>query len=190
MQNLVLAALNHLILTQPWAQARLQPFTGRHGRIMAGPLRIGFVIALDGQLLATEAQRHDVTIELPDDAPLRWLRDRAALMGAAQVSGSADFAEALGFVFKHLRWDAEADLARLVGDLAAHRLTRLGRGLAQRTTTGVSRLGANLSEALVDEYDLLIAAADLQAHASAVAQLDEQCARIEARLQRMEQRRR
>lgn len=189
MQNLVLAALNHLICTQPWAQARLRPFYGCHGRLIAGPVNIGFVIALDGQLLAASALQDDVTITLPADAPQRWSGDPAAVMAGAQVSGRADFAEALGFVFKNLRWDVEADLARIFGDLAAHRLAGLGRRLAQQAGTGTRRLGANLSEALVHEHDLLIETSALAAHAVAIARVDDQCTRLEARLLRVEQRR-
>lgn len=60
-----------------------------------------------------------VSITLPADAPLRALTDRPALMASAQISGSAEFAECLGFIRRNLHWDVEADVSTLVGDIAA-----------------------------------------------------------------------
>jgi ubiquinone biosynthesis protein UbiJ len=52
-------------------------------------------------------------------------------MAKAHISGSADLADALAFVFRHLRWDIEEDLSGFVGDIAAHRLAAVGKRLAE-----------------------------------------------------------
>ena len=64
----------------------------------------------------------EVSISLPAAAPLLALQGKDAVMRAARIEGSAEFAETLGFVIRNLRWDAEEDLSKVVGDIAAHRI--------------------------------------------------------------------
>jgi hypothetical protein len=67
---------------------------------------------------------------LPDDAPLIRADRSASLFSAATISGSADLAETLGFVFRNLRWDIEHDLSRVLGDIVPGE-PAAGKGLAQ-----------------------------------------------------------
>lgn len=48
-----------------------------------------------------------VSIQLPADAPVRALSDRASLFASATIAGSARNSRSSGFVFRNLRWDAE-----------------------------------------------------------------------------------
>jgi ubiquinone biosynthesis protein UbiJ len=51
------------------------------------------------------------------------------------VDGDVMLAASLGELARHLRWDAEEDLSRVLGDVAAHRLAGLLRaGLARFRT--------------------------------------------------------
>jgi len=136
-----LRALNHLLADAPWARERLQPFAGQRARItFSSPLpplpavKIAFHINDNGTLdpipAKSIANEVDVDITLPAGAPLAAFRGRDAFMEGVQVSGSAQFAEALSFVLRNLDWDAEEDLSRIVGDVAAHRLVNGAKNLA------------------------------------------------------------
>ena len=87
-----------------------------------------------------------VSISLPADAPLRDLIDRPSLFASGRISGSAELAECLGFVFRNLRWGAENDLSRLVGDIAARRLVAGGKQLAHWNQQQTKNIALNLAE--------------------------------------------
>jgi ubiquinone biosynthesis protein UbiJ len=52
------------------------------------------------------------------------------LLRAVDVAGNARLASEVMFLFRHLRWDAEEEAAKLIGDVAAHRLAGMARGVA------------------------------------------------------------
>lgn len=178
--------LNHLLQAEGWALARLKPFAGQHARFELGPLAQSFVVAGDGSLHAcNESASAAVTVRLPDDAPLRLIKDQASLFGSARIAGSADFAEALGFVARNLRWDVEADLARAIGDIAAHRVVGSGRRVAAGLTDGLQRFAANLGEFAGEERAPVVATAESTAFRLDLARLSEEMARLEARIARL-----
>lgn len=182
LQRATFAFVNHLLAAEGWARARLKPFAGQHARFELGPFAQTFAVAGDGSLNACgDAAPAAVTVRLPDDAPLRFLTDRASLFASARIEGAADFAEALGFVARNLRWDVEADLAGLVGDIAAHRIAAAGRLLRASGAAQAQRLGANFGEYLLDEERLLVRRAEAGAFAREIATLADQLARLELR---------
>lgn len=142
-----LSALNHLLDAAPWARARLAPFAGRRARIelSAPALELEFRIAADGRVESLGAGDADVTLCLGD---LPALLRRDDLLRGVRVEGAADFADALNQVLRHLRWDAEADLARGFGDIAARRLAGAARALALSHVDAARRLAGNLGEYL------------------------------------------
>ena len=165
-----LQAANHLLAAAPWARAKLAPFAGRRARLVLGPLPVDFRIAPDGSFESLGAGAPAVEIVLPATAPFALLEGREAMMRGAHIAGAADFAEALGFVLRHLEWDAEEDLSRVVGDLAAHRIAKTAGAFAAAQADGVRRLAENLAEYLryeqpagVDKAALAAFAADVDA---------------------------
>ncbi|MDR2838781.1 MAG: hypothetical protein LBV49_09520 [Azonexus sp.] len=186
-QRVPLAALNHLLADASWARERLRPFAGSVVRIEGGlPMPLLFGIDQNGLLtLADREEPATVTLTLPADTPARLLLDRANLFAAARIEGPADLSEALAFVFRHLTWDAEADLARWFGDIAAHRLTRLGRHLTNTAREGLTRLAGNAAEYAQHESGLLANREAISAFAAEVNALRDDLARLEKRLQRL-----
>lgn len=178
--------LNHLLAADGWAQARLKPFAGQHLAIHAGSFAAAFVVT-GGGTLAPSASRDAaaVTIRLPDDALLRLPSGRASLLARSRIEGSADFAEALGFLGRHLQWDMEADLARIVGDIAAHRLVMGGRHLAAIGSDTLNRLQSNIAESLIDNPDAPVSRTELQTRTGTIADLADRLTRLEQRLERL-----
>ena len=127
----LLAAVNHLLGQAAWARQKLAPFAGHAARIKMPPFEAAFLIGADGCISApAEEAELEVSISLPAATPLLALQGKDVVMRAARIEGSAEFAEALGFVIRNLRWDAEEDLSRLVGDIAAHRIVKGGKEFA------------------------------------------------------------
>ncbi|MBK1681488.1 ubiquinone biosynthesis accessory factor UbiJ [Rhodocyclus tenuis] len=187
-----LRLVNRLLGAERWASARLAPFAGQVARIEYRNWSVAVVVDAAG--LLTEAANDAiplVTLRLPDDAPARLLGDRESLFGAARISGSAEFAEALAFVARNLRWDIEDDLAQLLGaspfaDIAARRLLAAGRQFGAWQRDAAQRGARNLSEYLLFERPTISTREDLRAFCSDVDQLRDDCARLEKRLQRIE----
>ena len=183
----VLAAINHLLAGEDWARERLSPFAGQTARFEFGALTLPLAISADGLFVAAgRVAPADVTITLPADAPLRLLTDRGSLLSAAQLSGSAQLAENLGFVFRNLRWDVEADLAQFVGDIAAHRLVAVGSRVASWQRQQAVNLAANLAEYFTEENPTIARRDDVADLCAQVAALPPELDRLEARIAALE----
>ncbi len=144
----VLQAFNHLLAAAPWAREKLVPFAGKRARLVLGSLPLEFRIAPDGTFESLGTGEPAVGIVLPVHALLALPEGREALLRDVRISGAADFAEALGFVLRHLDWDAEEDLSRLVGDIAARRLVRTAAGFVAARAEAGRRLAENIAEYL------------------------------------------
>jgi ubiquinone biosynthesis protein UbiJ len=185
-----LRIVNHLLADESWARERLQAFAGQSARLECGPLRLPLLISpsglfVDGNRAASEAEP-GVTITLPGDAPLRALADGRSLFALAHLSGPAELAETLGFVFRNLRWDAEDDLARFVGDIAARRLVAGGRQIARWHWRQASNLAQNLAEYLTEESPTIARRPDVADFCAEVGRLPQQLECIEARIAALE----
>jgi ubiquinone biosynthesis protein UbiJ len=144
----LLQACNHLLAAAPWARTKLAPFAGRRARILLGRWPLDFRIAPDGTFESLGTGEPDVVIALPATAPLGLTKGREAMLRDARLSGAADLAEALGNVLRRLDWDAEEDLSRIVGDIAARRIARAAGGFLAQQAAIARRIGENIDEYL------------------------------------------
>ena len=182
-----LRIVNHLLAGEDWARDRLQPFAGQTARLEFGALTLPLAISGGGLFVAAGRDAPaEVTITLPADAPLRALTDRPSLFAAARLSGSAELAETLGFIFRNLRWDAESDLAQVIGDIAAHRLVAGGKQLARWHRQQAVNLAANFAEYFTEEDPSIARRADVADFCAQVAALPSQLGRLEARIASLE----
>ncbi|WP_310452717.1 hypothetical protein [Sulfuritalea sp.] len=180
------AAINHLLGQAAWAREKLAPFAGHAAQIKLPPFEAAFLIGADGSISAPAADAVlEVSIALPATTPLLALQGKDAVMRAARIEGSAEFAAALGFVIRNLRWDAEEDLSNLVGDIAAHRIVGGTREFAAWQRQAAQNLAANLAEYFTEEQPLIARQADIAAFAEDIDRLRDDVARLEKRLQRL-----
>lgn len=184
--RLILPALNHVLAAESWAEERLRAHRGAHFRVEAGPFSLLLAIDPQGRFAAAEeAAAPDVVLTLPGDAPLRLLLDRDGLFASVKLSGAADIAETLAFVFRNLQWDAEGDLAALIGDIPARRLVRFGRSLAQSLAAAMRNAVANIAEYSVEEAGWVTARRDADDFVAAVWKLQEDLAALDRRIGRL-----
>lgn len=185
--KLLVSALNHLLQAEPWARERLRPHAGVQVVIVGGPLQLNLSIDEHGLLVAGEPSGiiPGVTVSLAADTPARLLVDRSSLFSSVKIAGAVDIAESLAFVFRHLRWDAEADLANLVGDVPARRLALLAGRLGHQVQESTKRLIDNVTEYAVEDSSLLAAKRDVVSFGTAVDQLRDDLARLEKRIDRL-----
>jgi ubiquinone biosynthesis accessory factor UbiJ len=184
-------ALSHLLEAAPWARERLAPFAGRTLEVRA-PLApaLRFTVAAGGLLeLAAEGAAPALVVALGPQALPAAVRGADHLMRAIEVTGDTRLAAEVMFLARHLRWDAEEDLSRLVGDAAAHRLASGARALAAWHADAARRIGESLVEYALEERRILAPRAELEALGAALARLRDGIERLEKRVERLEGRR-
>ncbi len=101
-------------------------------------------------------------------------------------SGDAELAAALQYLGKHLRWEFEEDLSRVVGDVAAHRIASTARDFVAWQKEAGLRLGQNVAEYLTEEAALVAPPAALAQFGREVADLVDALERLEKRLDRLD----
>jgi len=184
-------ALGHLLEAAPWARERLAPFAGETLELRAPPApALRFTIA-GGGLLEPAAQdaAPALVVTLGPAALPAAVRGEEHLMRAIDVNGNARLAAEVLFLVRHLRWDVEEDLSRLVGDAAAHRLVAGARSLAAWHADAARRIGESLVEYALEEKGIVAARTQLDAFAAALAALRDGIERLEKRVERLEGRR-
>jgi ubiquinone biosynthesis accessory factor UbiJ len=132
-QRRLVLLLNHVLMQEPEARARL---TRQAGRVVEARWRV-FVVRLSatpaGLLdLASTAATPDLTLTLVEESP--WELAQAALRGdkpPVRIAGDVQFAAEINWLVEHVRWDLEEDIARVIGDAPAHAMGEAGRKMVQ-----------------------------------------------------------
>lgn len=192
LSSIFLSATNHLLSQAGWARARLQPHAGRTARLSVAPVvDLDFSVAADGHLAEWSGEdAPEVLLRLAaGDLPKLLIEGLETAMRHVRIEGNADFADALGFVFRHLRWDAEEDLSRVFGDIAAHRMVEGGKQFASEGRRSLERMGGNVVEYLTEESPLLVPRTVLPPLAQDVVDLRDALARLDKRVSRLEKQR-
>lgn len=179
-------SLNHLLRQSPGAAEALLRHAGASVRFDLTLAQVDLRIADDGYFSEAAIDAPDAIIR-----PTAALLTRLPFFGRdalrfAEYSGDPALLATLDRVFKQLSWDAEADLAPLVGDIAAHRLNQFGRDAIAQATQAFSALGLNAGEYVVEEAELMARGVDVARFTHAVDTLADDVARLDARLRLLE----
>lgn len=185
---LSVATINHLLAQEAWARDTLMRRAGKVACIDMGQLRLRMRVAKDGMLEAAgEDDPADVTIHVkPGDLPL-ILQNRDRAFSYVRIDGDAEFANTISQLSKGLRWDAEHDLERLLGPIAATRLVGGARAAVAQATGAGRRLAENVAEFLLEERRVLVRPDSVDAFADDVSRLRDDVERTSKRIAKLEQ---
>ncbi|HEY3077307.1 MAG TPA: hypothetical protein VGJ74_19215 [Burkholderiales bacterium] len=156
--------MNQLLDRERWARQRLERFAGQSVELrppLLPPLRLA--IAAGGRI--------------EEGGP-----EPAAAVSLNGISGASELADELRDLAKHFRWDAEEELSRLVGDVAAQRIGDTVRAFAHWQLDAARRVGEALADYATTESATLVRRRELQDFAAQVEQLRAAIARLEQRL--------
>jgi ubiquinone biosynthesis accessory factor UbiJ len=187
LESLAASGINHLLRGADWARERLQPFAGASVRFVVPPVNATFSIAEDGMLLtAAQEIEPDATIKLTPPLAFRLivLKDESA-RAEVEVDGDAALAAALTRVLNTLRWDAEEDLSRVIGDIAAHRAVRAGQAFVDWQRATAANLARAVGEYVTEEQPVIAGREALHAFAQAVDELRDDTERLDKRIERL-----
>ena len=158
--------VNQLLERERWARERLAAFAGQSLELRApllAPLRL--TILADGRVAEGGGEPQ-------------------ASVGPGGIRGGA-LAEELRVLARHLRWDAEEELSRLVGDVAAHRMGEGVRALARWQADAGRRLLEAVAGYGTDEARLLTRRSELAAFSRDLGKLQAEIGDLEARISRL-----
>ncbi len=131
-QRRVVLTLNHVLMQEPEAMARLARQKGRTMQVQWRSFHFKLQATPAGLLdLATSEGTPDLVLTVTDDSPLALAQ--AALRGekpAVRIEGDVQLAAEVNWLTEHVRWDLEEDLARVVGDVPAHTLSQMAQAMS------------------------------------------------------------
>jgi len=183
----IAAGLNRLLASEAWARARLAPFAGETVEFALPPFpAVRLAIEADGRVQpAAREAAPSLLVRLRPDAAAAFLRSEDHFMRAIDVSGNAKLASEVLVLVRHLRWDVEEDLSRVVGDVAAHRIVGGLRALAHWQRDAFARLADSTMEYVIEERRMLVSRGEFETHVAALSRLRDDLARLEQRLRRL-----
>ncbi|RFP10097.1 MULTISPECIES: SCP2 domain-containing protein [unclassified Duganella] len=182
------AAINHLLAQEPWARKELQRHAGKIAAIDTGAVVLRLRVTADGMLEAAppeEPARVTIRVKLSDLPLIAQNRERA--FSYVQIEGDAEFANAISNLSKSLRWEAEHDLEKVVGPIAAVRVVSGAKAAFEAIKNGHQKLAENVAEFLLDEKPVLIRPQTVEAFSADVVRLRDDVERAAKRLAKLEQ---
>ena len=130
-QQRLILFLNHVLMQEKEAQDRLARKKGSVLHVRWGLFEMDLLITPAGLAdRAPPAAKPDLLVSVTTDSPLTLVQ--SALAGKSppvKIEGDVQLAAELGWLAENLRWDAEEDLSRVLGDIPAHALADAGRKL-------------------------------------------------------------
>ena len=183
-EPLVVPAINRLLRTNSWTAERLRPHTGKTALLISAPFELRLTVLETGEVAATPRDvQPDVTISTSPASVLRAATDHENTWRDAQISGDTEFAGAIHYIRRNIKWDFEEDLSRVVGDIAAHRLVAGARELDRWGRDAALNLGRAFAEYATYERPLIASARAIEEFNHDVDEMRNAVERLEKRLE-------
>jgi len=184
--SVIPSAINHLLADEPWARELLAKHAGKVAMIDAGLAVVRLMAASDGMVeAASEHGVANVVIRIkPADLP-RVLQDRERAFSYVTIEGDAEFANTISQLSRSLRWDAEEDLSRWVGDIAARRIVSSTRAAFEAARSTHRKFAENAAEYLLEENPMLVRPEAVGDFGAEVVRLRDDVERLAKRVERL-----
>ncbi|MDN3516645.1 SCP2 sterol-binding domain-containing protein [Aquisalimonas lutea] len=186
--------LNRLIALDPDAGQRLAPLSGCRLRVRLTAPELTVDARFTPERLALSAPdddngEPDVTVTGRLDDLLAMLRDPEHAAGRLRFDGDPAIAQRIQRFFRELDVDWEEGLARFLGDIPAHQVGRVIRGIGDWLRHSGDAARSSLVEYLTEERRDLPTRPELEAFLDDVDGLRADTDRLAARVARLEQQR-
>ncbi|WP_295762423.1 SCP2 sterol-binding domain-containing protein [Undibacterium sp.] len=179
--------VNHLLAHESWARSKLQKHAGKVACIDLQVFSLRLQISGDGLLQAAASEAvADVTIRLQAaDLPL-IAQNREHAFSYVKIEGDADLANSISHLSQNLRWEAEEDLSKLFGDVAAVRMVSTAKSLLDTVKQAHQNLQENLAEYFLEEQPMLVRPAAVQGFGAEVNKIRDDTERLMKRIAKLE----
>lgn len=142
LQNRVVLFLNHVLMQEAQAQERLKRQQGKPVRVQWGDFDLTLAATPAGLLERPSTEgKPELVVTLTQTNPLALAQSViAGDKPGVDIQGDVQLAAEVAWLVDNVRWDVEEDLSRVVGDAAAHSLSRMAATAAQGLKAFVDRL--------------------------------------------------
>jgi ubiquinone biosynthesis protein UbiJ len=179
-----LLPVNHVLTQSPWARERLCAFAGKCAAISIFPLQLRLSVTSEGFVaVASTEQVADVSIALTLPLLARILAGNQDAEREAKIEGDTAFGQELALLAKHLRWDYEEDLSKVIGDVLAHRVGETVRGLSAWQAEAATNLAENFRDYWIQERPLIASRLAIERFNHEVDELRDSTERLVKRLE-------
>ena len=144
--NRLVVFLNHVLMSEPEAMARLARQKGQRIELVWDRMQLQLSPTPAGLLERGHFEGFDLRLTVTEESPVSLALALArGDKPKVRIEGDVQLAAEVNWLIDHVRWDAEEDLARLIGDAPAHTLAQAARQallalrsfVAQRPGTGL-----------------------------------------------------
>jgi ubiquinone biosynthesis accessory factor UbiJ len=183
----VIKFFNRVLSDYPAARLRLAAHQGKLVAAEVGPVatRMRITAAGEMELVGGTAQIADVSFIVPLALLPSLATQDASAFAKIDFTGDSELAATLSDIARNVEWDVEADLSRVVGDVAAHRIVDTAQRADSWRRDAGQRLTENVAEYLTEERRAFIASRDIESFAQQNETLRDDIARLDARLARL-----
>jgi len=180
------AAINHLLAQEPWARDKLRAHAGKIACFEAELMAVRLKVSSDGMLESADAATAaNVTIRVKlSDLPL-IVQNRERAFSYVKVEGDADFANTISQLSQTLRWEAEDDLSKWIGDIAATRIVAGTKNAVESIKTAQQTLAENVAEYFLEENPMLLRPQAVADFAGDVSKLRDDVERLAKRIEKL-----
>ncbi|MBC3920598.1 SCP2 sterol-binding domain-containing protein [Undibacterium sp. CY18W] len=179
--------INHLLAQESWARDKLLPHAGHIACIDLQTMQVRLKVGADGLLEAAGADvvpQVTIHIKLSDLPLIAQNRERA--FSYVRIEGDAEFANTISSVSQNLRWEAEEDLSKLFGDIAAVRMVGLAKAIHQTALETHQKIQENLAEYFLEENPMLVRPVAVQGMSTEVSKTRDDVERLIKRIEKLE----
>lgn len=186
-------ALNAVLSREPWAQQRLAQYAGRTVVLTIGSLCLPFALTHAGTVVSTQVDTPaDVQLTIAPERLKQFPRVLAqsnpeALLALIHIQGDAGLASALAQIVSQLRFDPEAEIASITGDLIAVRLVAMCKQLMAAGQRTALHLEGNMAEFLGEESGILVSSDYYHLWQAQLTELEQKLQSLELRTMRLAQ---
>lgn len=126
--NRLVLFLNHVLMSEPEAMARLARQKGQRIELVWDRLQLQLTPTPAGLLERGRFEGFDLRLTVTEESPIEIASALArGDKPKVRIEGDVQLAAEINWLIDHVRWDAEEDLARLLGDAPAHTLVQAAR---------------------------------------------------------------
>jgi ubiquinone biosynthesis protein UbiJ len=179
-------ALNHVLKSAPLAMERLAKHAGRTAAFHVGPVSVAFTIQTTGEVAsAVDGAARDLDVRISPFLLPRLAAHEEAAFREIEMQGDMELAQEVSFLAKNLTWDAEEDLSKMVGDIAAHRIVSTARAFIGWSADSGVRIAQGAAEYWTEEAPLVATRVKVDTFVNGVAELRDAVERLEKRISKL-----
>lgn len=178
-------AVNHVLRSAPLAMQRLRKHAGRTAAFHVGPVTLAFTVQTTGEVTnAVPGAPRDLEVRIsPFLLPRLAAREEAAFR-EIEMQGDMELAQEISFLVRHLTWDVEEDLSKVIGDIAAHRAVTGAKALLGWGRDASERASQGVAEYWTEESPLIASRVKVDAFVRDVADLRDAVERLAKRIEK------